>query len=136
MAAILEAPAQQTMTDTVAVVARRVDEHEEHLCALQHAVDAEQRVLTIAENMQEKFEDEISELEHSVFDARGCSILDDYKMRFAALVRGHFLVGASGNQGAALALVALQRELAVAEEIRRMRREVAALRANVEQYVP
>ena len=129
VAAIQEAPAQQTMADTVAVVARRLDEHEEHLCALQHAIDAEERVLTRAGDMQENLECDIAALEDAVFDAQGCTILEDFRLRLAALTRNaeSFLAGVAGNQGAPLELVALQRELAVAEEIARLRREVEGL---------
>ena len=110
------------MADTVAVVARRVDEHEEHLCALQHAVDAQQRVLSGVEEKHKKFQQRISELEHAVFDAQGCSILADFHRRFKSLednvqfsCRPFALVGA------------VQRELAVAEELGRLRHKVECL---------
>ena len=70
----------------------------------------------------------ISELEHAVFDAQGCSILEDFHLRFRSVRDSVESLPVEGIQGAPLALVgALQRELAVAEEIGRLRRKVECL---------
>ena len=134
MAAILEAPAQQTMADTVAVVARRVDEHEEHLCALQHAVDAQQRrrlafvkICSEEDPRMRRLRHEVEPDTHLLWINPRYTFPQDLRSSFAALARGLALGRVAGKQSAPLALVALHRQQAVGEELGLLRCEVAAL---------
>ena len=119
--AVQDAPAQQNMAETIASVARRVDEHEEDLGAYELGTW--------------RFDERITELQYAV-DAQQ-QVLEDFRMRFAALARGLAFGRAAASQSAPLALVALQRQQAVADEIRLLRSEVTALRtATTELSAP